>query len=69
MGEAVPRLTDREIQVLKLMVDGARTKGIAAVLGLSIKTVEFHKTNLYSKIGVDGAIHAVRWAMRTGGYV
>jgi DNA-binding NarL/FixJ family response regulator len=63
---AVPTLTHREIEVLQRIANGERTKGIAAALGLSAKTVEFHKTKLYSKIGADGAVAAVRWAVRAG---
>ena len=66
LGPPTLALTVREIEVLKLIADGARTKGIAAILGVSIKTVEFHKTKLYSKIGANNMVAAVRWAMRTG---
>ncbi len=65
-GRLLAALTDREIQILKLLADGARTKEIAAALGVSVKTVESHKTALFSKIGADSAVSAVRWAMRTG---
>lgn len=66
LGRSVPTLTAREKEVLKLIADGARTKGIAAILGVSVKTVEFHKTKLYSKIGANNTSTAVRWAMRSG---
>ena len=66
MADSAPILTPREVAVLKLMADGVRSKGIAAAPGVSIKTVEFHKTKLYSKIGADCAVHAVRWGMRKG---
>lgn len=66
LGRSMPTLTVREIEVLKLIADGARTKGIAAILGVSVKTVEFHRTKLYSKIGANNTATAVRWAMRTG---
>ena len=64
--QPVPSLTGREIQVLKLIASGANTKGIAAILGVTIKTVENHKTKLYAKIGTDSAVDAVRWAIRAG---
>jgi DNA-binding CsgD family transcriptional regulator len=62
----LPKLTPREIAVLTLMAGGVRTKGIAAILGVSIKTVESTKTKLFSKIGANNAAIAFRWAMRTG---
>jgi DNA-binding CsgD family transcriptional regulator len=65
-ARSVPTLTAREIEVLKLIADSVRTKIIATILGVSAKTVEFHKRNLYSKIGANNMATAVRWAMRTG---
>jgi two-component system, LuxR family, sensor histidine kinase TtrS len=63
---AVPTLTPREIEILQLLANGARAKDIATAFGVSVKTVEFHKTKLYSKIRAGGAVEAVRWAARAG---
>lgn len=46
------RLTKRELEVLQEAVKERTNKEIAAVLFISEKTVEIHKTNLYAKLGV-----------------
>jgi len=59
-------LSEREVEILRLIGDGLATKEIGAVLRLSPKTIEFHKTRLYKKIGVYNAVGATRYAMRAG---
>jgi DNA-binding CsgD family transcriptional regulator len=53
------RLTPREREVLDLVADGLAGKQIARVLGISPKTVERHKTRIYSKMGVPNQAAAV----------
>ena len=50
--EKVARLTPREREVLDLVVDSKANKVIAARLGISIKTVELHRSNMMSKLEV-----------------
>jgi DNA-binding CsgD family transcriptional regulator len=65
--DSVPAsLTDREIQILRLIARGLTNKEIASRLSVTGKTVESHKTKLYSKIGASGIVHAVRFAIREG---
>jgi len=52
----VPRLTPREREIIQLLAEGHRNKKIAQMLGISIKTVETHRTALMRKIGVKSAI-------------
>ena len=59
-------LTAREIEILRLLADGLQGKEIAVRLGVAPKTVEFHKTRLYSRIGARRASDAVRFAIREG---
>lgn len=47
-------LTPRERQVFDLLVQGHSNKGIAAILGLSPKTVEDHRASVMGKTGVNG---------------
>jgi two-component system, NarL family, response regulator NreC len=59
-------LTSREVEILRLIGDGLRGKEIAERLRISPKTVEFHKTHIYERIGVTGVAGAVRFAIREG---
>lgn len=61
-----PILTKRQIEILRLIAEGLLTKEIAAHLKVSPKSIEFHKTRLYSKIGVTSIAGAVRYAIREG---
>jgi DNA-binding CsgD family transcriptional regulator len=55
-------LSPREIEVLRLVATGRRNREIAETLFLSVRTVERHLTNLYSKIGAEGRAEAVAFA-------
>ena len=57
-------LTEREREVLALMVDGLSNEEIADRLCLSLGTVKFHAGNIYSKLGVDGRVAAVTMAIQ-----
>ena len=61
---AVPRLTDREWEVLDLLAEGAGTEDIARTLVLSTETVRSHLKNLYRKLGVRSREEAVEAAGR-----
>ena len=63
-GTVVPRLTPREREVIQLLAEGHRNKKIAQILGISIKTVETHRTTLMRKIGVNSIVELVRYAVR-----
>ncbi len=59
------KLSDREFEVYQLIGQGVSTRGIASKLNLSVKTVDVHRSNIRSKLGLDDATalirHAVRW--------
>ena len=55
-------LTDRERQVLELIVRGRSNKEIALELGISPKTVSVHRTNLMSKLNVQNTVELIRFA-------
>ena len=59
-------LTARELEVLRLVVDGLANKQIARRLGISEKTVKGHLTHLFQRIGVVDRTQAALWAERTG---
>jgi len=55
-------LTDREIQVLRLVAAGKTNRAIAADLVLAPKTVDRHVTNIFSKLGVSSRAAATAYA-------
>ena len=62
----VELLTEREIQVLRLIASGKSGREIAELLGIAFKTVSVHRQNIYSKLEVRKTADLVRIAMRTG---
>ncbi len=61
-----PVLTDRQRQVLRLVVQGRRTAEIAALLGIGEKAVEFHRGRLKRALGVSTTAALVRCAVTRG---
>ena len=59
-------LTDRELEVLKLMVQGLHNQEIAEKLNITQKTVDFHVANIIQKMGVENRVQAVVEAIRRG---
>jgi DNA-binding NarL/FixJ family response regulator len=59
-------LTERELEVLRLVADGKSNKQIAADLFLAVQTVKFHLTSLYRKLDARTRTEAVREAYRCG---
>jgi two-component system NarL family response regulator len=59
-------LTHREDEVLAHLASGASNKAIAAALGVSIHTVEFHVGNVTRKLGAESRSAAVARARRRG---
>jgi DNA-binding NarL/FixJ family response regulator len=59
-------LTPREIEVLKLIAEAHTNREIAETLGLAEKTVESHRGNLLSKLGMRDRVELVRYAIRRG---
>ena len=56
-------LTKREKEVLELLVDGKSNNEIAMLLSISLATVRFHLTNIYSKLGAKNRVEAVTIAL------
>jgi DNA-binding NarL/FixJ family response regulator len=54
----LPELTDRELEVLRLVAAGATNSGIAQQLWVTEQTVKFHLTNVYRKLGVANRTEA-----------
>jgi DNA-binding NarL/FixJ family response regulator len=64
MGEE--QLTNRELDVLRLIRDGHRNKQIADRLAIAETTVNFHIKNLVDKLGANDRAHAITIAIRRG---
>jgi DNA-binding NarL/FixJ family response regulator len=63
---AFPQLTERERQVLELIARGSSNTEIAAALGLSLKTVRNHISNIFAKLQVAGRAQAIVKARDAG---
>ncbi|MBW2274543.1 MAG: response regulator transcription factor [Deltaproteobacteria bacterium] len=66
LPSGVAMLTDREREVLQLIAEGLSSKEIASMLGVSLKTVDSHRSNLMDKLGIHKASGLVRFAIRAG---
>ncbi|MDQ6871052.1 MAG: response regulator transcription factor [Gemmatimonadota bacterium] len=59
-------LTERQIQVLKLVAEGQRTREIAKRLGLSVKTIESHRSEIMKRLRIHDVVSLVRYSIRVG---
>lgn len=64
LRERVAQLSERERQVLRLMLDGLPNKLIARTIGLSTRTVESHRSRIYLKLEADSLAKLVRCVVR-----
>jgi two-component system, LuxR family, response regulator FixJ len=63
-GNGLPhKLTETEKKVLKLILDGQGNKKIAQKLGCVVRTVEFHRSNIYRKFRVDNVVELTKKAI------
>jgi len=62
----IPKLTRREKEILQLVVDEKTTQEMADELFLSVSTIETHRMNLISKLGVKNAAGLVKIALEKG---
>jgi DNA-binding CsgD family transcriptional regulator len=61
-------LSSREREVLQLIAEGRSSKEMADILGISVKTVSFHRENIKRKLGVRTTAELTRNAI-TGGFM
>ena len=59
-------LTPRQREILQLIAEGKSTKEIAAILSVSVKTIETHRTQLMNRLDIHDIAGLVRYAVRTG---
>ncbi|MDX2109148.1 MAG: response regulator transcription factor [Verrucomicrobiota bacterium] len=60
------QLSSREQEVLQLVAEGAANKQVAAILSISIKTVEKHRQNLMDKLNIHDTAGLTRYAISAG---
>jgi DNA-binding NarL/FixJ family response regulator len=60
------RLTPRQVEVLRMVAEGHRTREIANRLKLSVKTIESHRGEIMKRLGIHDLVSLVRYAMRLG---
>jgi DNA-binding NarL/FixJ family response regulator len=61
-----PHLTDRQREVLQMLAEGRRLGEIASQLGISYRTVRFHKVRLMEELGISNNTGIVKYAMKHG---
>ena len=59
-------LSNREIEILKLIADGKPTAKIAAILRISVNTVKVHRSNIMKKLNTHKVTDLVKFAIRNG---
>lgn len=62
----VQLLTDREIEVLKLICDEKSSIKIGKEIGISARTVDAHRANMILKLGVRNIVGLVKYAVKEG---
>jgi two-component system, NarL family, response regulator NreC len=65
-GDDCDLLTNREREVLQLIAEGTSTRVMARKLGISVKTIETHRTNIMRKLGSQNIADLIRYAIRKG---
>ena len=66
MRSPLPKLTARELEVLRLLVTGSTNREIARTLFVSEATVKSHLVHIFTKLGVDSRSRAIHVAQETG---
>jgi two-component system, NarL family, response regulator NreC len=59
-------LTTREREVLQLLAEGKANKDVAAILNLSLYTVETHRSNIFQKLSLHSSAELILYAVRKG---
>jgi DNA-binding NarL/FixJ family response regulator len=65
-GDRSKLLTERELEIVRLVGEGHSNRELARMLWVTEQTVKFHLTNVYRKLGVSNRTEASRWAQSQG---
>ena len=66
LAPATPTLSPRQREVLALVAEGCSAKEIAGRLRIKVKTAQFHKANIMTKLGVHSTAELTRYALGHG---
>lgn len=66
--EDVPKMTSRELEVVKLCCEGLTSKEIAGKLNVSVRTIDTHKSNIFKKLSISSTLELVKYAVKAGIY-
>jgi DNA-binding NarL/FixJ family response regulator len=64
--DVAARLTEREVEVLRYVAGGKTSREVARILGISAKTVDNHRQNVMTKLGLHDVASLTRFAIRAG---
>jgi DNA-binding NarL/FixJ family response regulator len=59
-------LTKRETEVVRLVSQGHKNREVAEKLGISVKTVETHRSNVMNKLALRNVVELIRYAIQKG---
>jgi DNA-binding NarL/FixJ family response regulator len=61
---AGPRLTPRELEIIRLLAEGKSNKELSSQLGITVRTAETHRSNIMLKLGLHSLAELIHYAMR-----
>ena len=64
--ESISELTDREMEVLKLIAEGKTTRDISEELFVSVKTIGTHKQHIMEKLNIKTPVDIIKYALKNG---
>jgi DNA-binding NarL/FixJ family response regulator len=62
--KAGPRITPRELEIIRLLAEGKSNKELSAQLGITFRTVETHRSKIMLKLGLHSLAELIHYAMR-----
>ncbi len=65
-GDSAVILTDRQIEILSLLLEGKSSKEVARSLYVSKRTIDFHLGKIYQKLNAANRVQAIRRATQLG---
>ena len=63
-GDEQMILTEREVEVVRLVAEGLSSREIAERLSISVKTVDTHRANIMEKVGAHNVVELIKYAIR-----